>query len=54
MYEAKPVKVERVAKPAVSGDTLWNYLRELNYAKNWAMWPGKAPFYPGAQPHGAL
>lgn len=52
--EIKPVKVEMVAKPAVSGAGLWDYLRELNYAKNWATWPGKTPFYPGAQPHGSL
>ena len=53
-YEAKPVKVEMVAKPATSVEVLWDYLKEAGYAKNWKMWPGKTPFYPGTQHHGSL
>ncbi len=54
VYETQPVRVGRVAEPAVSGASLWNYLSQLDYSKNWSMWPGKTPFYPGTQPHGSL
>ena len=53
-YESKPVRVEMLTKSAPSGAALWDYLMAVNYAKSWSMWPGKSPFYPGAQPHGSL
>jgi hypothetical protein len=63
-YETKPVRVEMLSKPTAlpphvilvypSGAALWDYLKAVNYANSWRMWPGKTPFYPGAEPHGSL
>ena len=53
-YETKPVRVEMLSRPTASGAALWDYLKAVNYAKSWRMWPGKTPFYPGAEPHGSL
>jgi hypothetical protein len=47
-------KGERAKKVEASGQALWDYLKKVDYAKNWKMWPGKKPFYKGTEPHGAL
>jgi hypothetical protein len=38
----------------VSAEALWSSLQTQDYQKSWRMWPGKAAFYPGTKPHGAL
>ncbi|MBI2251671.1 MAG: cytochrome P460 family protein [Armatimonadetes bacterium] len=37
-----------------SGRDIWDYLKKMDYAKKWKMWPGKGAFYKGKEPHGAL
>lgn len=40
--------------PDTTAASLWSYLQNADYQKNWKMWPGKSAFYPGQEPHGAL
>ena len=41
-------------QPQTEGQALLQYLAESQYQQEWAFWPGKEPFYPGQEPHGAL
>jgi hypothetical protein len=47
---AKPVG----SMPAASGAALWAYLKQVDYADTWKMWPGTHALYPGKSPHGAF
>ena len=46
--------LEQPPMPVASGPDLWNYLKRVDYAKTWKMWPGTYAFYPGKSPHGAF
>lgn len=30
-----------------TGAAIWDVLKQMDYAKNWKMWPGKTSLYPG-------
>ncbi len=40
--------------PETTAESVWNFLEEQDYARTWAMWPGKDEFYEGTEPHGML
>ncbi|MBI2934755.1 MAG: cytochrome P460 family protein [Chloroflexi bacterium] len=40
--------------PGASGPELYGYLTRDNPYQKWQMWPGKAAFYTGTEPHGML
>lgn len=40
--------------PDTTGTAVRDYLREVNYQKNWELWPGKGELYSGTAPHGML
>ncbi len=41
-------------KPEIMASELWNKMQADNYQKTWKMWPGRAAYYKGTKPHGAL
>jgi len=43
-----------LADPDTTAAAVWGYVQARQYASDWSMWPGKIPFYPGTEPHGAL
>jgi hypothetical protein len=52
--QEKGKSMEQPSMPAASGTALWEYLKKVDYAKTWPMWPGTQALYPGKSPHGAF
>jgi hypothetical protein len=59
--ETEMTEEETLPEPGVepivadtTAEALWAYLESADYQNTWPMWPGKAPYYEGTQPHGAL
>lgn len=52
--EAPSEVIEEEREATKVANKLWEKMQTDNYRKNWKMWPGKEPFYPGTEPHGIL
>ena len=52
--EAAAPGAEQVAQPDTTGAAMWAYLHEVDYQKNWHLWPDKGELYAGREPHGML
>jgi len=50
----EPPPAVELAQPDTTGEALWAWLVEQQYAETWERWPGTTPLYPGTEPHGAL
>jgi hypothetical protein len=52
--QGKGKAMAQTSMPAASGTALWDYLKKVDYAKTWKIWPGTHALHPGQSPHGAF